>query len=273
MIVFPNCKINLGLHILRKRTDGFHDLETVFYPLPLRDALEIVPSQETLAHGIDLTVSGGLGFVPAEKNICFKAYQLLKRDFPKLGSVRMHLHKVIPSGAGLGGGSADGSFALVALNAKFRLGLTEEELIPYALELGSDCPFFLRNRPVLARGRGEAMQDIALDLSSYTITVVNPRIHVNTGWAFSQLAPKADRIGLDQLITLPAEQWKDVLVNDFEGPICKAHPEIGAIREKLYQQGATYAAMSGSGSTVFGLFPKNTRPELPFPSHYFMKTV
>lgn len=271
MILFPNCKINLGLHILQKRADGFHDLETVFYPIAIQDALEVIHGNTN--SDIQFTSSGIHLDVTAADNICVKAYQLLKKDFPNLPPVKMHLHKTIPSGAGLGGGSADGAFTLLVLNKKFNLQLTEQQLIKYALQLGSDCPFFIKNKPCYATGRGENLESIDLPLSNYQFVIVNPGIHINTGWAFKQLNPRADRTSIKEVIQQPILQWKEVLVNDFEAPIFQAYPEIEAIQRTLYQAGAVYAAMSGSGSTVFGIFEKSKTPELSFPEHYFVRPV
>ena len=272
MISFPNCKINLGLHILQKRADGFHDLDTVFYPVALRDGVEIIqntsPSQE-----ITFTSSGLHIDAQAEDNSCVKAYHLLKKDFPQLPAIKMHLHKIIPSGAGLGGGSADGAFTLLLLDKKFNLGLQEKQLIAYALQLGSDCPFFIINKPAYATSRGEKMEAIQLDLSPYQIVLVNPDIHINTGWAFSQITPNKERKSLKEIITLPVSEWKQHLQNDFEEAVFLHHAEIKTIKEQLYDQGAVYASMSGSGSTVYGLFTKNALPELHFPRHYFIKSV
>jgi len=272
LIVFPNCKINLGLHILRKRNDGFHDLETVFYPLPLQDALEIIhhpsPTTDIAYSGSGLAVEGNLS-----DNICVKAYHLLKQDFPQLPPIKMHLHKTIPMGAGLGGGSADGAFTLLLLNKKFNLGISQEDLLRYALQLGSDCPFFIKNSPCYATGRGEVMEEIPLDLSAYKFAVVNPGIHVNTGWAFSQITPSGGKPSLKNSVQLPVVEWREKLTNDFEEPVSRQFPEIGNIKKTLYQQGAVYASMTGSGSTVFGLFHKEVEPALSFPAHYFVKIV
>lgn len=272
MILFPNCKINLGLHILRKRDDGFHDLETVFHPVPLQDGLEIVqhpaPAADVAFSASGLPVAGN----PSD-NICVKAYRLLKADFPNLPAVKMHLHKTIPMGAGLGGGSADGAFALVLLNKKFNLELSDDSLIAYALRLGSDCPFFIRNRACYATGRGEKMEDLPLDLSAYKLVLVNPQIHVATGWAFSQIKPVADRPSLKEIIQKPVADWKELLKNDFEQPVFAQYPAVKDCKDALYAAGAVYAAMSGSGATVFGLFAKETEPALDFPPDYFIKTV
>lgn len=269
MVTFPNCKINLGLNIIRKRTDGFHDLETVFYPVQLKDALEIIPStaQDT---DIQFSASGLVVDGNSADNICIKAYQLLKKDFPTLPSIQMHLHKAIPMGAGLGGGSADGAFTLKMLNEKFNLNLSNEQLIEYALQLGSDCPFFILNQPCFASSRGEKMTPIELDLSAYQFLIVNPGIHVNTGWAFKQITPAVPAKSVKAIIQQPIESWKEELINDFELPVVTAYPAIAAIKQELYNLGAIYASMSGSGSTVFGIFHKNAQLNLQFPESYLV---
>ncbi|MGV3657182.1 MAG: 4-(cytidine 5'-diphospho)-2-C-methyl-D-erythritol kinase [Chitinophagaceae bacterium] len=268
MILFPNCKINLGLHITRKREDGFHDLQTVFYPLPITDALEIISSSQK-EKDIEFNLTGAT--IDGGDNICIKAYQLLKKDFPQLTSIQMHLHKTIPIGAGLGGGSADGAFTLLLLNKKYGLQLTKKQLIHYALQLGSDCPFFIKNTPCIAGGRGEELEEIQLDLSPFKIVIVNPGVHINTGWAFRQLTPKQPEQPLADVIQKPVAEWKDFLTNDFEAPIFNAYPEVKAVKEKLYAAGAVYASMSGSGSTVFGLFHKTQNVSFSFPQSYFVK--
>lgn len=270
MIVFPNCKINIGLHILRKRQDNFHDLETIFYPLELQDALEIIQKDQGINNEFQIT---GLPVdSKIEDNICLKAYNLLKSDFPSLPAVRFHLHKVIPSGAGLGGGSADGAFTLLSINKKFNLGLSEKEMISYALHLGSDCPFFIKNVPSYATSRGEVMQEVNLDLGSYKIIVVNPRIHVNTGWAFTRIKPHHRPQQILSIINIPITEWKNFITNDFEVSVFEDFPEIKEIKDYFYSQSALYASMSGSGSTVYGIFEKNTTLSIPFPSHYFIKS-
>jgi 4-diphosphocytidyl-2-C-methyl-D-erythritol kinase len=272
LILFPNCKINLGLHVLQKRSDGFHDLETVFYPLALQDAVEIIQHPQPVTD-VELSSSGLKVDGALPDNICVKAYRLLKKDFPGLPAIKMHLHKTIPMGAGLGGGSGDGAFTLMLLNKKFNLGMDEESLMRYALELGSDCPFFIRNTPCYATGRGEKMESIKLDLSAYTFVLVNPQIHVNTGWAFLQIKSSADRTSLKEIISLPVEQWKETLKNDFEEPVFLQHPQIKECKEELYGAGAVYASMTGSGATVVGLFLKEEKPALRFPSNYLVKTL
>lgn len=272
MIVFPNCKINLGLYILQKRSDGFHDLETVFYPIALQDALEVIqnpnPVTDIEFSSSGLEVKGNLS-----DNICVKAYHLLKKDFPGLPTIRMHLHKTIPMGAGLGGGSADGAFTLMLLNKKFNLGLNEGQLIYYALQLGSDCPFFIKNTLCYATGRGEVLENIILDLSAFKFVIVNPQIHINTGWAFSQINPSANRESVKEIIGRPIEEWKNNLKNDFEDAVFAHHPAIKECKDALYSSGALYASMTGSGSTVFGIFKKDEAISFDFPQDYFVKTI
>jgi len=274
VIVFPNCKINLGLNILRKRSDGYHDLETIFYPLPLRDVLEIIEhKQPERTVPIPFTTSGLSIQGDTSSNICVKAYRLLKKRFPALPFVQMHLHKLIPSGAGLGGGSADAAFALQALNKKFRLGLSHAELIDAASELGSDCPFFIINKPCFASGTGNLLEEIDLDLCGYKFVVVNPGIHIDTGRAFLNIVSSAAEISIKEIIKRPVQRWKDELKNDFEKIIFKDHRPIVDIKDELYRQGAIYASMSGSGSTVYGIFEKERSLQLSFPPHYFMKEL
>ncbi len=253
MVIFPNCKINLGLHITGKRPDGFHELETAFYPVRLHDILEVVTSTELQFDSTGLPIPGN-----PDKNLCLQAYHLLKTDYPELPPVGMHLHKMIPMGAGLGGGSADGAFALRLLNEKYKLNIPTQDLIVYAAKLGSDCPFFIINQACFATGRGEILNPIQLDLSKYYFVLVNPGIHVNTKWAFDQITPAPSNKNLASILTEPIEEWPNLLFNDFEAPITKAYPAIGNIKNQLYQLGASYAAMSGSGSTVFGIF--KTKP-------------
>ncbi len=295
MVSFPHCKINLGLRILRKREDGYHDLETVFYPLPVEDVLEITQlndrSQESglpsvaLAKGrahSPLTThhspswlldTGTLRFNQTglevdgnpEDNLCTKAYYLLKKDFPLLPSIQMHLHKNIPMGAGLGGGSADAAFVLKLLNSTFNLNLTTEQLIAYALQLGSDCPFFILDKPCWATGRGELLELLPVDLSAYSFMIVSPGIHISTSWAFSMIKISDSSLSIKEIIQTPVTNWKEELINDFEAPVINKHPEIKIIKEALYKEGAIYASMTGSGSSVFALFPKNQLPSDLFP--------
>ncbi len=272
MLLFPNCKINLGLHISNKREDGFHNLETVFYPVVLRDALEIIPSHNT-EKKIEYSATGIQVDGNEIDNNCIKAYHLLKKDFPGLSPIKMHLHKAIPMGAGLGGGSADGAFTLLLLNNKFKLNLSTPALLNYAAQLGSDCPFFIINSPCYATGRGEILKTIGLDLSSYKIVLVNPGLHINTAWAFAQLALALPPQSIAVTIEQPITTWKTDLQNDFEMPVFEKYPSIKNIKEKLYAAGALYAAMSGSGSTVYGIFEKGiTTPQFAG-ENYFVTTV
>ena len=270
MVSFPNCKINLGLHIVGKRADGFHNLETVFYPVPFKDALESIPSTNT---EIEFTATGLAVYGKAADNLCVKAYDLLKKDFPELPAVKIHLHKSIPLGAGLGGGSADAAFMLKLLNEKYKLNLSTSTLLTYALQLGSDCPFFIINKPCFATGRGEVLEEIKIDLSTYKIVLINPGIHINTGWAFSNITPALQAKSIREIIQQSIKTWKAELKNDFETAVFTAHPAIKEIKESLYAQGAIYAAMSGSGSTVFGIFDANTGSVSLKDSNYFIKII
>lgn len=272
MIVFPHCKINLGLNILRKREDGFHDLETVFYPLPWTDALEIIRDPND-SGTVTFSASGLVIDGKEEDNLCVRAWHLLKKDFPQLPAIKLHLHKDIPMGAGLGGGSSDGAFTLKLLNEKFELNIPDPVLINYAASLGSDGPFFIQDKPCFATGRGEILEPVEADLSAYHILMVNPGIHVNTGWAFSQLSPALPTKKISTIIRQPMETWKQELVNDFEGPVVHQYPAIGRIKSSLYKMGALYAAMSGSGSTVYGIFDQEI-PVTPFTDPgYFVKKI
>ena len=218
MLRFPNCKINLGLHILNKREDGFHNLETVFYPVTFKDALELIPNTNNDS-AIEFTQTGLAVDGNTADNLCVKAYHLLKKDFPQLPAVKIHLHKAIPMGSGLGGGSADASFMLNLLNEKFKLKLSTPQLLNYALQLGSDCPFFIINKPCLATGRGEVLEELAVDLSMYKIVLINPGIHINTGWAFSNIRPAQPKKSVKEIVQQPVETWKNELENYFEAPV------------------------------------------------------
>ncbi len=267
MVVFPNCKINLGLHIISKRTDNYHNIETVFYPLDFTDVLEIIPAKN---RSNEITVTG-LALSDSQNNLCAKAYNLLKKDFPDLPFIKMHLHKAIPIGAGLGGGSADAAFTLHLLNKFFSLELSSADLKNFALQSGSDCPFFLYNKPCFASGRGEQIEPVNLNLSSYRILIVNPGIHIDTLWAYSQVKPSKNK-SIRQVIMQPIETWKQELTNDFELPVFSNYPEIENIKDTLYKSGALYASLSGSGSTVFGIF-KNEDINISFSNNYFTKQV
>jgi len=274
MIVFPNSKINLGLRILRKRQDGYHDLETVFYPIPLSDTLEITRYNVYLkTFTIPFSKSGVVIDGDPSDNLCIKAYRMLRKDFPQISNIQMHLHKAVPAGAGLGGGSSDAAFTLMLLNKEFKLGLSREQLTSYALKLGSDCPFFIINKPSYATGRGEILEPIELNLSAYKILVVNPGIHINTGRAFLHIRPSIPELSIKQIITGPVERWKDQLVNDFEKWVFPEYREIVDIKDRMYIAGASFASMSGSGSTVYGLFAKEKDIQVSFPPDYFVREL
>ncbi len=268
MVTFPNCKINIGLNILQKREDGYHDIETVFLPIPFTDILEIVSSENETE-----LINTGIAVAENENNLCLKAYDLLKKDFPQLPDIKIHLHKVIPMGAGLGGGSADGAFTLALLNEKYNLHISQEKLFVYASLLGSDCAFFLLNKPCFATGRGEIMEAINVSLSNYKILLINPGIHVSTKDLFQQITPGIPSKRIKEIIQQPIESWKTDLVNDFEKIAFSKHPEIKAIKEMLYNQSAVYASMTGTGSTVFGIFNKDEEINYRVKKEYFYKWI
>ena len=274
MIVFPNCKINLGLHVLQKRSDGFHELETVFYPLAVHDILEIVFLKKLRGQpGIPFSISGLKIDGEKNSNLCIQALKLLKKKIPQMPSVQMHLHKVIPTGSGLGAGSSDAAFTLKILNEIFGLDLSKEQLIEYAAQVGSDCPFFIINKPCLSKGRGELLEEIDLDLSPYKIILANPGIAINTREAFAGITPARPEVSVRKIIKKPIEAWKKELKNDFEKTIFSQYPEIAKIKNEMYNAGALYASMSGSGSTVFGIFSKQQSPAISFPSNYFVQEL
>lgn len=253
MLVFPNAKINLGLHVVNKREDGFHNLETVFYPIPLSDSLEMV--HDSTLESIHLESFGIAVDGNPENNLIIKAYQLLKKDFPLKG-IRSALLKNIPTGAGLGGGSSDGTFALKLLNELYELQLSNQTLEKYALQLGSDCPFFVSNKAVYAEGRGELFSPIHVSLQGYWFVLIKPDVHVSTAMAFSHVKKRGiENAGeLRRIIESGVVNWKEELQNDFESSVFIHAPEVKKIKDLLYEGGAVYASMSGSGSSVFGIF-------------------
>ncbi|MEO8584044.1 MAG: 4-(cytidine 5'-diphospho)-2-C-methyl-D-erythritol kinase [Flavitalea sp.] len=261
MVIFPNAKINLGLRVTGKRPDGYHDIETLFYPVPLKEALELtlhVPSKHH-EYNFELIVTGAE--IPGVEvdNLCYKAYTIIKKDFSSIpGPLRMHLHKAIPTGAGLGGGSSDGAAALKMLNEELKLNIDPEKLSEYALQLGSDSPFFLLNKPCLATGRGEILQETNLCLTGYYFVLVYPGIHISTAWAYGACKPGSSQSSITEIIKMPVETWKGNLVNDFEEPVFVKYPEIQLIRDELYMTGAVYASLTGSGSCVYGIFKNDT---------------
>lgn len=258
MIVFPCAKINLGLNIVSKREDGYHNLETVFYPIPLYDALEIKYMDEKFPSQVacDLKVTGNAVECDEQNNLVVKAYNLLAEDY-KLPRVHAHLYKHIPSQAELGGGSSDAAFMIRLLDERFRLNIGNPEMEKYAARLGADCAFFIEAEPAYAEGIGDELMPVdgpKGNLNGYYLAIVKPGIAVSTKDAYAAITPTATSKSCREIVRQPIETWKEELVNDFEAPIFKLHPELAEIKEKLYQQGAKYAAMSGSGSALFGIF-------------------
>ncbi len=254
MIVFPNAKINIGINITGRRADGYHNIETVFYPLPIYDALEALPGQELTFQSSGLDIPGRI-----EDNLCIRGYHLLKKDYD-LPPVNIHLLKHIPIGAGLGGGSANAAFFIRLLNGLFSLGLTSEQMLDYARILGADCAFFVENKPVFAFEKGDRFEDVDLDLSGFHIVLVMPPAHVSTAEAYRGVRPAPVTESLKDLIRLPVAEWKSHIKNDFEYSVFKNHPLIRGVKAALYDAGALYASMSGSGASVFGIFTK--KPDL-----------
>lgn len=252
MICFPNAKINLGLTITEKRSDGFHNIESVFYPVGWNDALEVIENKSTKdelnLHLSGLSISGNI-----TDNLLYKAYQIIKQT-KTLPNIEVYLHKTLPMGAGLGGGSADAAFFINLLNEQFNLNFTETERLDIARQLGSDCAFFIKNKPVYASQKGDVFTDIKLDLSHLYIAIVYPNIHSNTKEAYSLVKPHQPKCSLLDIIKQPISTWKTDLVNDFEKSIFSLYPIVEKTKQDLYDLGAVYACMSGSGSAVFGLF-------------------
>lgn len=268
MLSFPNAKINLGLNVLEKRADGYHNIETVFYPVGWKDMLEIIPAEKKFNRKSDvhlrssgIKITGGI-----QKNSCVKAYHLLKEKY-SLPPIQMHLHKIIPAGAGLGGGSSDAAFCLQLLDKIFKLKLSDDELEKYASSIGADCSFFIRNKPVFAKGKGDEFEDVKVNLSGYTIVIVKPVVHVNTATAYRYVVPAPPEVSLKQAILKPLAEWKNFIVNDFEQSVFQKHPEIKHVKDQLYDAGALYASMSGSGSAVFGIFSGPVEADLRFPEY------
>jgi 4-diphosphocytidyl-2-C-methyl-D-erythritol kinase len=261
MILFPNAKINLGLRITERRPDGFHNLESVFYPVGWTDVLEILPAQTTSFRSTGLPIPGD-----EATNLCLKAYFLLKTDH-NLPPVYLHLHKAVPIGAGLGGGSADAAFTLRGLNERFSLSLSDEILEAYARRLGSDCAFFVKNRPRFCFGKGDEFEEMPLSLAGVWAVLVNPGIHVSTAEAYAGVVPRRPTDDLRTLLQQPRETWRDAVRNDFEESLLPRYPAIGEIRRQLYEAGAFYASMTGSGSTVYGFFSQETDLSPLFSNH------
>jgi 4-diphosphocytidyl-2-C-methyl-D-erythritol kinase len=250
MIFFPNAKINIGLNVVRKRADGYHDLETLFFPIGIKDALEFV---ENNSDHVNLSTSGIVVDLPAEQNIVVKAYRLLANQF-NLPGIDIHLHKVIPFGAGLGGGSSDAAFMLKALNKYFDLKLPNQNLKAFALQLGADCSFFIENKPAFATGIGDQLEPVHINLSGYHLLLVKPPFGVGTKEAYSKVIPSIPANDLKSILNLDIAQWMGRVKNDFEPTVFELYPQIENIKKSMLESGALYAAMSGSGSSVFGIF-------------------
>lgn len=267
MLVFPNAKLNLGLYITERRPDGFHNLESVFLPLPWTDALEILPAETGRPTSITLTGRP----IPGDPatNLCVRAYELLQADYPQLPPVQIYLHKIVPIGAGLGGGSADAAFALKATNDLFGLAISPEKLEEYARQLGSDCAFFIQNKPVLAVERGDVFQEIDLVLRGTGCVVVYPKLHISTPEAFAGITPRQPAHDLRAALAQPMVTWRDAVCNDFEQSLAPKYSVLAAIKQQLYAAGATYASLSGSGSAVYGLWAAGEPPAaLQWPTEY-----
>ena len=264
MIVYPNAKINLGLNVVARREDGFHDIETVFYPIPIRDILEI---KENSLSETSFTSSGIEIPTSLKGNLVVQAHQLLKEKYD-IPNVDIHLHKIIPIGGGLGGGSSDASFALRLMNELFSLNINNEELETLSSKLGSDCPFFIKNKPVFAEGKGDVFTKVSVSLKGKILVIVNPEIHVSSATAYEGVLPRRTNQSLPEILSTPFDTWKNKLHNDFEKSVFTEHPRIEKLKLLLYENGASYASMSGSGSVVFGIFNSilDTPKEISYPT-------
>ncbi|CAN5440397.1 4-(cytidine 5'-diphospho)-2-C-methyl-D-erythritol kinase [soil metagenome] len=250
MISTAPCKINLGLQVISLRNDNFHELETLFYPTGWSDLLEVIAVGNV---PFDLTFSGLKVPGSSANNLCYRAWELLSKDY-LLPNLKAHLHKIVPMGAGLGGGSSDAAFMLKLINQVVKLNISEEKLKSYAALLGSDCPFFIDSRPCLAKGRGELLFPTDITLKGYYMVIVMPEVTVGTAEAYRWITPKVPQRSIAEIIQLPIQEWQGLLLNDFEEPVASRFPIIREIRESLLQHGAIYASMSGSGAAVFGIF-------------------
>jgi len=266
MLVFPNAKLNLGLYVTERRPDGFHNLESVFLPLPWTDALEMLPAAAGQATSITLTGRP----IPGDPatNLCGRAYALLQADFRHLPPVQLYLHKIVPIGAGLGGGSADAAFALKAANDLFGLNLSPEMLESYARRLGSDCAFFIKNKPVLAMEKGDVFEEIDLTLTGTGCLVVYPNLHISTAEAYARIVPQPPAHPLREALAQPLQTWRDTVSNDFEAALTPAHPVLANIKQQLYEAGAAYVSLSGSGSAMYGIWTENQLPAMQWPAEY-----
>lgn len=254
MLGFPNAKINIGLNIVSKRPDGYHNLETIFFPVKLADVLEFNEAPTTR-----MTISGLQIDADSNDNLVMKAYHLLKDKY-SLPPLHFHLHKIIPFGAGLGGGSSDAAFTLKMLNDHFKLGISENELVKFASQIGADCPFFIKNQPAFAEGIGDQLKPIEINLEQYRIILLKPNFSISTPEAYRNVIPRKPSYNLSEIADLPVEKWKDSVVNDFEDALFPSYPILQELKDLLYSAGAVYASMSGSGSALYGIFKES--PEL-----------
>lgn len=267
MLTFPNAKINLGLQIKRKREDGFHEIETCLYPIPLRDSVEIIEAKDDSFKSSGIPISGRI-----EDNLCMKALFLLRQHFD-IPPVYIHLHKVIPHGAGLGGGSSDAVAMIHLLRQMYDLNIDERKMHHYAEQLGSDCAFFVKNKPAIGSGRGEVLHECNVNLRGKIIVLVYPDFGISSAMAYSLIHPQLPEKSLSEILKMDIRNWKDVLVNDFQDILEDKYNLLKSIRFKLYQKGAIYASMSGSGSAYFGIFEEEIK-DLPtwFPDNYFVRS-
>lgn len=268
MLTYSNAKINIGLNIVEKRNDGFHNIETIFFPIGMRDAIEIADSKKDTLY--TFSVSGIPINIDAKDNIVVKAYKLIRSKY-KFPAQDIHLHKTIPFGAGLGGGSANAAYMIKLLNNKFNLGMSNEEMESEVKKLGSDCAFFIKNEAAFAIGKGDQLSSIDLNLSCYHILLIKPDIHISTPEAYANIHPHKPEISLRELIKQPIETWKETIKNDFEESIFPKYPLLAKIKEELYEEGAIYAAMSGSGSSMFGLFKNEPQILAQWEKHFCWK--
>jgi 4-diphosphocytidyl-2-C-methyl-D-erythritol kinase len=252
MLRFSPCKINIGLNIIKKREDGFHNLQSVFYPVPLYDILEVVKNNDSAALPVDFNCTGLKISGSPSDNIVLKAIEILKADY-QISPVKVHLHKVIPMGAGLGGGSANGAITLLIMNELFGLNISSDKLLDYAAKLGSDCPFFIYNSPCFVEGRGEIITPLELNLKGKFLTLIYPQIHINTGVAFSKVIPTNRNINFNKISTIEISEWQHIFINDFEKPMCNLFPGLNELITALKNTGAEFVSMTGSGSTVYAI--------------------
>lgn len=269
MLVFPCCKINLGLNVVSRRPDGYHNLETVFYPIPLHDNLEVTdvenPTAPYILHQTGIQIEGA-----PESNLVIRVLNTLRDTYPQIPPVEIWLHKRIPSGAGLGGGSSDAAFMMRLLNEMYQLGMDDDDMEYRLSRLGADCAFFNKAIPAFATGIGDKLLPINFTLAGYYFVLVKPDIHVSTREAFSMIQPKRPAQSLLTALSAPIETWRNTVVNDFEPSVFRHHPEIAAIKMTLYDMGAVYASMTGSGSSVFGIFQHRPTEANDIFKHHFV---